>query len=100
MDLYGREKSGVLNVRANNAKYNSKTGDVELTGNISAGNRTGMKFTTGRLRYAAARSMISTSDKVTFNDGRLTVTGTGMEFMVRTKTVKLLNNVSASIAPR
>ena len=59
-----------------------------------------MKFTTGYLNYVSSRSLVKTSDRVTFSDGRLAVEGTGLELMLKTKSVRVLNNVTANIRTR
>jgi lipopolysaccharide export system protein LptC len=44
--------------------------------------------------------MFSTNDHVTFADGGLVVSGTGLELMLRTKNVRILKNVTADIGGR
>ncbi len=89
-----------ISLVADTAAYHNKTGDIEAEGKITASNESGMSFETGRLRYDSSRSMILSGDHVRFVDGRLVVEGTGMEFRPKAKTVKILNNVTASFGAR
>ena len=100
MTIFGKGKGGQITIAADNAKYYNKSGDVELSGNVSALNDSGMKFNTGHIRYISSRSMFSTNDNVTFVDGGLIVNGTGMELMLKTKNVRVLKNVAADIGAR
>ena len=58
-----------------------------------------MQFTTGRIAYSAARSMLKTADRVTFSDVNLAVEGSGLEFMVDTKQAKIMHQVTANYTP-
>jgi LPS export ABC transporter protein LptC len=100
MIIFGKGKGGQVTVTADNANYYNKSGDVELSGHVTAVSDSGMKFTTGRIRYISSRSMFSTNDHVTFADGGLVVSGTGLELMLRTKNVRILKNVTADIGGR
>ncbi len=101
MDIFPKgDEKGKISLVADNAAYHNKTGDVEAEGKITASNESGMKFETGRLRYDASRSAIRTEDHVRFTDGRIVVEGTGMEFMPKAKTLKILKNVTARIGAR
>jgi LPS export ABC transporter protein LptC len=98
MDIFPKgEEKGKISLVADRAAYHNKTGDVEAEGKIVASNEGGMKFETGRLFYDSSRSMILTGDHVRFADGSLVVEGTGMEFMPKAKTLKVLKNVTARI---
>jgi LPS export ABC transporter protein LptC len=89
-----------ITLTADNAAYHNKTEDVEVEGNVTATNNTGMRFETARLFYQSSRSLISTNDHVRFTDGKLTVEGTGMELLIKAKKVRILNNVTALIGAR
>ena len=84
---------------AERADYHSRTRDVELIGNIVAKSESGIQFTTGRIAYIAARSMLKTADRVKFSDANLAVEGIGMEFMVDTKQIKIMQQVAARYTP-
>ncbi|MEI8354537.1 MAG: LPS export ABC transporter periplasmic protein LptC [Deltaproteobacteria bacterium] len=100
MIIFAKGKGGMISLTADMATYHNKSGDVELLGNVKAVNDSGMKFTTGYLNYVSSRSLVKTSDRVTFSDGRLAVEGTGLELMLKTKSVRVLNNVTANIRTR
>lgn len=100
MLMIGKGGSGKYTLKANTADYHKDTGDVKLVGNVTASSESGMKFTTGHVEYYAARSLISTSDRVKLVDGNLSVEGTGMEMQVDTKRLRVLHNVTAVVRAR
>ncbi len=100
MIIFGKGKGGIISLTADTASYHNKSGDVKLVGNVTAVNDSGMKFTTGHVNYISSRSLVSTNDHVAFTDGRLAVKGTGLELMLKTKSVRVLNNVTANIGSR
>lgn len=100
MVIFGKGKDGTINLTADSASYHNKSGDVELTGNVTAGNDVGMKFTTGHVRYISSRSLVCTDDHVAFTHGSLVVEGTGMELMLTTRSVRVLKNVTANVGAR
>jgi LPS export ABC transporter protein LptC len=100
MVIFDKGKGGHLTVTADNANYHNKSGDVELSGNVAAGNDTGMKFTTGHILFVSSRSLVTTNDRVAFADGRFVVNGVGLELMLKTKNVRILKNVTANIGAR
>ncbi len=100
MALNSGGKNGKYTLKADTADYHKKTGDVKLMGNVSASSETGMKFSAGHIDYVAARSLITTDDRVRLEDGRLTVQGTGLEVRVDTKKLRILHDVNAVIGTR
>ncbi len=98
LDLFTKgETESKVTLVADRAVYHDKTGEIEVAGNVTATNRTGMRFETTHLYYEPSRSLISTQDHVRFVDGKLKVEGTGMELMIKTKNVRILSNVTAYI---
>lgn len=100
MALNSVEKTGKYTLKADVADYHKKTGDVKLKGNVSASSEAGMRFTTGHVDYIAGRSLISTSDRVRLEHGKLLVSGAGMELRVDEKKVRILRDVNAVIRTR
>jgi LPS export ABC transporter protein LptC len=100
MTLNGNGKSGKYLLKADTADYHRKTGDIKLVGNVVAANESGMKFTTGHVEYFAARSLITTNDRVKVSDGNFTLDGTGMEIRVDTKQVHVLRDITAVVGSR
>ncbi|HKZ17744.1 MAG TPA: LPS export ABC transporter periplasmic protein LptC, partial [Geobacteraceae bacterium] len=93
MEIFSRGKGdGKLTLRAEKAIYDNKTGDVEAEGNVTVVNEAGMKFETERLRYESSSSKIDTRDFVKITDGKLTVEGTEMVFMLKEKSVRILHD--------
>jgi LPS export ABC transporter protein LptC len=99
LDVALAGKSGNINLTSARADYFTGTRNVVLTGNVVAKSASGMEFTTGRVEYVAAGSMLRSADRVKFTDGNLTVEGVGMEFMVDTKRLKIMQQVNASYTP-
>lgn len=97
MILFGGKKCDDITLTADRALFNNTTKDVKLTGHVLARSAAGLRFTTGRADYLAAHSMISTDDHVQLVDGRLTVEGVGMELLLKPKTAKVLNKVTATV---
>lgn len=92
-------KLGNVTVTARKADYFQKTRDVKLAGDVLVRSDSGTTFATGRADYLAAPFMIRTDDRVRYEDGRLSVEGTGMEFMLETRNVRVLHGVDARIRP-
>jgi LPS export ABC transporter protein LptC len=92
-------KAGGVVLTSERADYHSRTRDVDLIGNVVAKSESGMQFTTGRIAYIAARSMLKTADRVKFSDVGLVVEGIGMEFMVDTKQIRIMQQVAANYTP-
>ncbi|MCM2358391.1 MAG: LPS export ABC transporter periplasmic protein LptC [Geobacteraceae bacterium] len=99
LEVAAAGKTGDIVLTSERAAYYTRTRDVELFGNVVAKSASGMEFTTGRVAYVAASSMLRTADRVRFSDGNLAVVGIGMEFMVNRKQLKILRQVAASYTP-
>lgn len=101
MDIFDKGKdTGNLTLKAERAIYNNQTGDIQAEGNVTVVNQTGMRMQTQTLRYESSKSKIATTDRVTINDGKLSVDGRGMELMLKEKSVRILENVTARIRGR
>ncbi|HEX8961255.1 MAG TPA: LPS export ABC transporter periplasmic protein LptC [Geobacteraceae bacterium] len=99
LELASGGKMGEVVLTSRRADYHTGSKDVELIGDVVAKSASGMEFSTGRIAYIAARSMLKTADRVKYTDTALAVTGVGMEFMVDTKHLKIMQQVEASYAP-
>ncbi len=91
--------TGNVVLTADRGTYHVRSKDIELVGKVVARSASGMTFTTEKATYQAARSMVCSSDRVKFTDGGLAVAGTGMEFNVETKQLKILKDVTADYKP-
>jgi len=98
--IAGDGTTGDITLTAPRADYHNITRDVTLDGKVVAKSASGMEFTTNGASYIAARSVILTSSRVKFTDGKLILEGVGMEFVPETKNVRLLNSVTAHFTPR
>ena len=95
----GSHATGEITLTAPVANYHNISKDVTLDGPVEAKSASGMEFATSNVTYNAARSLITTSSRVRFTDGKLTLEGVGMEFKPETKNIRILNNVTANILP-
>jgi LPS export ABC transporter protein LptC len=96
LDIAMAGKPGEVILTSERADYFTLTRDVVLTGNVVAKSESGIEFKTGRVEYIAAGSLLRSADRVKFTDGNLTVEGVGMELMVETKRLKIMQQVNAS----
>jgi len=95
----GGRATGDITLTAGRADYYNGTRDVRLVDKVVAKSDSGMEFTTESAAYIAARSVITTSSRVKFADGTLTVEGVGMELKPETKNIRVFNEVTAFITP-
>ena len=92
-------KMGDITLTAPRADYHNITRDVRLDGKVIAKSSSGMEFTLENAEYIATRSVIVSSGRVRFTDGKLTMEGVGMEFKPETKNFRILTGVTANIVP-
>ena len=90
---------GDITLTAPRADYHNITRDVRLDGRVIAKSSSGMEFTLENAEYIATRSVIVSSGRVRFTDGKLTMEGVGMEFKPETKNFRILTGVTANIVP-
>ena len=98
--IAGGEKVGELRLSAERADYRNATKDIILSGNVKGEGSKGIRFSTSRITYVAARSRLETAERVRFSDGELELEGVGMEFQTQTRKVRLLKDVSAVYRPQ
>ena len=96
LELAHAGKTGDMVLGAARADYNTRSKDVELIGDVTAKTASGLTFTTGRIAYIAGGSMLRTADRVKFADRNFTVEGVGMELLVDSKTLKIMEQVEAT----
>ncbi len=99
LELTSGGKIGDVVLTSQRGDYHTRSKNVELIGDVVAKSSSGMEFSTERIAYIAARSMLKTAERVKFADATLAVTGVGMEFMVDTKRLKIMEQVEASYTP-
>lgn len=95
----GERATGDITLTALRADFHNVSKDVRMDGNIVARSASGMEFTAANATYIAARSLIVSSDRVSFTDGKLKLEGVGMEFVPQTKNIRILSKVTANIKP-
>jgi LPS export ABC transporter protein LptC len=96
----GEASLGELLVTADRADYHNGTRDVLLAGNVHGRTGSGIEFSTSRINYIAARSLLETSDAVKFSNGTAQLEGVGMQFQTQTRKLKLMKDVSAVYRPQ
>lgn len=89
--------TGDIVLTADRADYDSRSKDVKLVGNVEAKSVSGMRFSTESAMYEDGRSMIKSTDRVKFSDGRLDLDGVGMELATATRNLKIMKDVTASV---
>lgn len=99
MVLHEKGKSGDITLVADRADYFNASKDVTLSGNVVAKSESGMEFATEQASYKSDRAVVVTNDRVRFTDGTMSVTGVGMEFFVKTRQVRVLRDVTATVVP-
>lgn len=97
--LAGGAGKGEMQVTADRADYRNDSRDVTLIGNVQGQSSKGIKFSTSRMTYVAARSQLETAQPVRFSDAGLELEGVGMEFHTQTRKFKILKDVSAVYRP-
>lgn len=97
--LAGGAGKGEMQVTADRADYRNDSRDVTLIGNVQGQSSKGIKFSTSRMTYVAARSQLETAQPVRFTDAGLELEGVGMEFHTQTRKFKILKDVSAVYRP-
>jgi LPS export ABC transporter protein LptC len=95
----GNGQTGDITLTADRGEFFNQSKDVQLSGNVVARSASGMEFTTSQATYRADRSMIESSARVRFTDGKLTLEGVGMELMTVTKNLRIQRDVTADIRP-
>jgi LPS export ABC transporter protein LptC len=90
---------GSIRLTSDRAEYDDRTRDVRLRGNVVATGDRGGVFRTGHADFQAASSRISTTDRVSFQQPGLAVTGIGMELSTESRNVRVLSAVEATVTP-
>lgn len=93
--LVAEKRIGDITLTAGEADYYSKEKNVELSGNVVAKSDTGMRFSSDSAKFVGASALISTDDPVRFIDGRIEVSGIGMELKTTTRDLKIKKDVTA-----
>lgn len=92
-------RTGRVTVTATRAEYSDKTRNVRLMGDVVAKTDSGMTFASASAFYDSARSLLTSDDRVRLRDGSMEMDGTGMEFPLETRNLRLLRDVTARALP-
>ncbi|WP_224984983.1 LPS export ABC transporter periplasmic protein LptC [Geomonas agri] len=95
MVVHGAGGLGELVITADTGQYHNGTRDIALVGNVRGKSSKGYGFSTHRVNYVAARSMLQTTERVELTDIGSQLEGTGMEYYTQTRKFRLLKDVSA-----
>jgi len=98
--IAGNRSTGDLEVTAERAEYRNATRDVTLSGKVLGKSASGLEFSTSRITYLAARSLLETDQPVQFKDGGFELKGVGMEFQTQTRRLQVMKDVSAVYRPQ
>lgn len=77
--------------------FNTESRDIQLQEDVIVSTEDGYVFKSPSVTYLAGKSEILSSQEVQFTGPQFEVKGTGMEVSVQNHTIKIFNNVSASI---
>lgn len=91
---------GAITLTADRAVHDKESGNVRLSGNVVAKGDRGASFTTGHAEYVSAKNLVSTADRVRFQQAGLTVTGVGMDLSTETRNIRIRSDVVAVVTPR
>ena len=86
-----------LNLTAKKGKIDKSTGDVNLEQNVVVTSDSGTTMKTESLQWQRNKDLVQTDDKVSIQDGTMTVEGKGMEAHPSLKDAKLRSDVTANI---
>jgi LPS export ABC transporter protein LptC/lipopolysaccharide transport protein LptA len=86
-----------LNLTARKGKIDKATGDVDLQEDVVITSDSGTTMKTDTLQWQRSKDLVQTDDKVSIEDGTMTVRGTGMEAHPSLKDAKLRSDVTANI---
>jgi LPS export ABC transporter protein LptC/lipopolysaccharide transport protein LptA len=86
-----------LNLTAKKGKIDKATGDVDLEQDVVITSDSGATLKTDTLQWQRNKDLVQTDDKVSIEDGTMTVQGTGMQAHPSLKDAKLKSDVTANI---
>jgi LPS export ABC transporter protein LptC/lipopolysaccharide transport protein LptA len=86
-----------LNLTAKKGKIDKATGDVNLEQDVVVTSDSGTTLRTDTLQWQRNKDLVQTDDKVSIEDGTMTVQGKGMEAHPSLKDAKLRGDVTANI---
>jgi LPS export ABC transporter protein LptC len=97
LTLYLEKEPRIVRISADRARYELKSRNVALQGNVS-GTGGEMSFSTGQVTVLTLQSRVETEDHVRIVHGGSSLEGDGMEVRTDTGTVTIHKNVSAMLA--
>lgn len=93
-NAYGEQD---LNLTAKRGKIDKTTGDIDLEQDVVMTSDTGATLKTETLQWQRNKDLVQTDDKVSIEDGTMTVEGRGMEARPSLKAARLKGDVTANI---
>jgi len=85
---------------ADSGEFRRSTQDMRVWGHVVVDNREGTRLLTGWLRWTQRTEMISTQDTVLVRRGEHTMRGAGLESDPELRNVRILRDVTGSLAGR
>ena len=95
MLVHGADGVGDLEITSQHAEYHNGTRDVALIGDVRGKSVKGYGFSAPRVDYVAARTLLTTAERVRLTDVGSELEGTGMEYQTQTRKFKLMKEVTA-----
>lgn len=90
-------KTGGVVITSQTGRYQESKRLVTMEGAVHAVTRKGMIFDTDLLEYLPATGMLTTSNPVSVQDGRLRLKARGMEASLKTEQVRFLSQVNSVV---
>ncbi|TSK03880.1 MAG: LPS export ABC transporter periplasmic protein LptC [Geobacter sp.] len=95
MLVRGASGVGDLEITAQHAEYHNGTRDIALIGDVRGKSDKGYGFFAPRVNYIAARTLLTTVERVRLTDVGSQLEGTGMEYQTQTRKFRLMKDVTA-----
>lgn len=87
----------VIELVGDKGKFNTITGDMEITGKVAVTATSGESFVTDCLQYNAAKKELHTTSAVDMRTSRMRIQGVGLSFSLPQRKIVLLSRVHARI---
>lgn len=97
LDVEETRDAGPVTLTAENGVYSEQTRNILLKGKVRVQAGNGAVFDAESVEYQAGRSLVRTSDAVSFRQQRLALTARGMEYDVREERCRFTGGVDAVV---
>lgn len=87
----------MIDLVGDKGRFNTITGDMEITGKVSVTTDSGERFATDYLQYTASDKRLHTTSAVEMATSRIQIQGTGLSFALPQRKIVILSRVHAWI---